>query len=147
LRSFDTEVFAQRVLAVERHLARVAQKLPDSPEKLTPSSDESDAVILHLWMAVQITIDLSMALCVRSGLGIPQTYRESFETLARARMLDPDLAERLARAAGFRNVIAHAYEGLDLARIYEAARHGPADLRAFLRVVRDHTSGDGTPTT
>lgn len=146
MKPLDTDVFAQRVLAVERHLARVAQKLPDSAEKLAASSDESDAVVLHLWLAVQITIDLSMALCVRSGLGIPQTYRESFETLARAKVLDPDLAERLARAAGFRNVIAHAYEGLDMARVYEAAVHGPADLRAFLRVVRDHTSRGSSPT-
>jgi uncharacterized protein YutE (UPF0331/DUF86 family) len=34
--------------------------------------------------------------------------------------------------AGFRNVVAHAYERLDMARVYRAAREGPADLRAFL---------------
>ncbi|MCA9515236.1 MAG: hypothetical protein KC635_09865 [Myxococcales bacterium] len=38
----------------------------------------------------------------------------------------------LVRAAAFRNVVAHAYEDLDLALVRTAAERGPADLRAFL---------------
>lgn len=47
----------------------------------------------------------------------------------------PELAARLERAAGFRNVVAHAYERLDMARVHRAAREGPEDLRAFLGVL------------
>ena len=47
-------------------------------------------------------------------------------------MIDSVLADRLARAAGFRNVVAHAYEKLDLERVYVAASTGPADLLAFV---------------
>jgi hypothetical protein len=35
------------------------------------------------------------------------------------------------------DVVAHAYESLDMARIHRAARDGPADLRAFFAAVRD----------
>jgi uncharacterized protein YutE (UPF0331/DUF86 family) len=41
------------------------------------------------------------------------------------------------RAAGFRNLVAHAYERLDMRRVHEAARTGPPDLRALLAAVRD----------
>jgi uncharacterized protein YutE (UPF0331/DUF86 family) len=47
--------------------------------------------------------------------------------------LDADLAERLVRAAGFRDVIAHEYGSLDLRLVHAAASRGPADLRAFLQ--------------
>jgi uncharacterized protein YutE (UPF0331/DUF86 family) len=47
-------------------------------------------------------------------------------------VIPADLAGRLARAAGFRNVVAHAYDTLDMTRVYRAAADGPADLRAFL---------------
>jgi uncharacterized protein YutE (UPF0331/DUF86 family) len=47
------------------------------------------------------------------------------------------LAERLMKAAGFRNVVAHAYESIDMRRVYDAALDGPDDLRAFLARVRD----------
>jgi len=133
----DASILAERVAAVERHLRRVAEKLPGKPEELIAGTDASDAVILHLWLAVQLVIDLATAICVRLTLGVPESYRDAFDRLARAGHLDAGLAQRLARAAGFRNVVAHAYEGLDMARIYAAAREGPQDLLAFLRMARD----------
>jgi uncharacterized protein YutE (UPF0331/DUF86 family) len=95
-------------------------------------SDTSDAVILHLWQAVQIVIDLAVASCVRMGLGSPASYADAFRRLSRAGHLEPTLAERLSRAAGFRNVVAHAYDSIDLVRIFKAAKDGPADLRGCL---------------
>jgi uncharacterized protein YutE (UPF0331/DUF86 family) len=135
--ALDANVLAERVSAVERHLDRVAQRLPASADNLKPSTDPSDAVILHLWQAVQIVIDLAVALCVRAKLGEPATYGDAFRKLAAAGYLDDELATHLSRAAGFRNVVAHAYESLDMQRVHAAALHGPAHFREFLRVVRD----------
>lgn len=117
---------------MQRHLARIAARLPDDPAAFAPATDASDAVILHLWQAVQIVIDLAAAACLQLKLGAPGTYADAFRRLADAGYLDRALAERLERAAGFRNVVAHAYERLDMARVHRAAREGPDDLRAFL---------------
>lgn len=51
--------------------------------------------------------------------------------------IDARLADQLVRAAGFRNIVAHAYGTLDMARVHEAAMRGPDDLRIFLARVRD----------
>jgi uncharacterized protein YutE (UPF0331/DUF86 family) len=141
--ALDIHILAERVAAVERHLARVAARLPRDAADLKPSSDVSDAVVLHLWQAVQIVSDLAVSLCIRMHLGAPSSYGDAFDRLARAGHLDRALADRLMRAAGFRNLVAHAYESIDLARVHEAAQHGPADLRAFIARVRDVASGAG----
>lgn len=133
----DKDLLAERTLAVERHLARVAEKLPLSPDALEPSTDTSDAVILHLWQATQIVLDIATAACVRLGFGTPATYADAFERLRSGDVIDPMLASRLVRAAGFRSLVAHAYERLDMRRVHTAARSGPADLRALLAAVRD----------
>jgi uncharacterized protein YutE (UPF0331/DUF86 family) len=125
-------VLAEKVAAIERHLARVESRLPANPEDLTPSTDASDVVILHLWQAVQWVIDLALAACLHLKLGTPQDYADAFRRLAEAGHLAEDLARRLVRAASFRDQVAHAYEKLDLARVHRAASEGPADLRAFL---------------
>jgi len=125
-------ILAEKTAAVERHLRRVADRLPKDPGELAPMSDRSDAIILHLWQTVQIVIDLAVSTCVRLGLGSPPSYDEAFRKLADARVIESSLAERLTRAAGFRNVVAHAYETLDMNRVFFAATQGPADLRAFL---------------
>ena len=133
----DKDLLAERVLAVERHLARVADKLPASPEMFQGETDASDAVILHLWQATQIVIDVATACSIRFGVGTPTTYADAFERLRDAGVIDDALASRLGRAAGFRNLVAQAYDRLDMHRVYDAASSGPADLRALLVAVRD----------
>ena len=50
------------------------------------------------------------------------------------------LADRLVRAAGFGNVVAHAYKSLDMQRVHEAAASGPTDLLRFLGRLADRIS-------
>jgi uncharacterized protein YutE (UPF0331/DUF86 family) len=83
----------------------VAARLPADPGDFRPSTDASDAVILHLWQAAQIVIDLATSACLHLRLGAPATYAEAFRRLAEGGHLD------------------------------RAARTGPADLRAFLRTL------------
>lgn len=128
----DRALLAERASAVERHLDRVTARLPADAEDFQPATDRSDAVVLHLWLAVQIAIDLAVSTCVALQLGAPATYAEAFRALAAAGHLEPALSERLVRAAGFRNLVAHAYESIDMARVYRAAQTGPDDLRALL---------------
>ena len=135
--ALDRAVLAERVATVERHLARVAARLPADAAELGAATDASDAVILHLWQAVQIVIDLGLSACLLFNLGTPESYGDAFRRLADAGMVEPGLVQRLTRAAGFRNLVAHAYDGLDMRRVHDAASHGPADLRAFLARLRD----------
>jgi uncharacterized protein YutE (UPF0331/DUF86 family) len=133
--TLDKEILAERTAAVERHLLRVANCLPGDIANFTPNSNASDAVILHLWQATQIIIDTGLSLCVHLRLGTPLTYADAFQKLGEAGFLEKNLAIRLRHAAGFRNRIVHAYEKLDMDKIYRVAKEGPSDLKAFLASV------------
>ena len=133
----DKEVLAEKTAVVERHLSRVRERLPKEAPQLRPSTDASDVVILHLWQAVQIVIDIALAACVSNNLGTPASYADAFRRLADAGVLEKTLAERLVLSTGFRNAIVHTYENLDMAKVYEAASKGPNDLRRFLATLRD----------
>ena len=76
--TLDRAVLAERVMAVERHLRRVVERLPPSAQDLQPSTYASDAVILHLWQATQIVIDLAMSACLFLALGTPSSYADAF---------------------------------------------------------------------
>lgn len=60
------------------------------------------------------------------------SYADAFIKLGEAGYLDKELSVRLSHAAGFRNRIVHAYEDLDMQKIYKIAQTGPSDLKAFL---------------
>jgi uncharacterized protein YutE (UPF0331/DUF86 family) len=139
----DRAVLAERTMALRRHLARVAARLPARVEDFTASSDAADAVILHLWQATQIVIDLAVAACAVRQIGTPAGYADAFRRLQQAGQLEPGLADRLVRAAGFRNVVAHAYDTIDMRRVHRAATDGPGDLLAFVAVLEGLTAGGG----
>ena len=134
----DRAVLAERTMTVQRHLARVADRLPASSSDLEPSTDASDAVVLHLWQATQIVIDVAMGACLALRLGTPGSYGDAFRRLESAGIIERALADCLVRAAGFRNVVAHAYDSLDLQRVHQAATDGPADLLRFLGRLENH---------
>jgi len=136
----DPIVLAQKAAAVRRHLARVAARLPADAADLKPATDPSDAVILHLWQATQIVIDVATATCVQLNLGYPANYADAFRVLERQDVIESALSARLIRAAGFRNVVAHAYDTLDMARIHAAALNGPVDLLALIAAVEKRVS-------
>jgi uncharacterized protein YutE (UPF0331/DUF86 family) len=80
-------------------------------------------------------LDLAAHVVAREGLGVPDELAASFELLKRAGILDEDLAERMRRMTGFRNVAVHEYRKLDPSIIDAIVRERLGDLRAFARVV------------
>ncbi|MCX6550216.1 MAG: DUF86 domain-containing protein [Acidobacteria bacterium] len=140
--ALDLDILAEKTQAVQRHLRRVADRLPADASALLPLSDASDAVILHLWQATQIVIDLALGACIHFNLGTPSGYGDAFRRLEAAGFLDSASSDRLVKASGFRNTIAHAYETLDMKRVYAAATDGPRDLTTFLGMLRDRVGED-----
>jgi uncharacterized protein YutE (UPF0331/DUF86 family) len=65
-----------------------------------------------LQLAIQTCIDVSAHVVSELGLKAPADYRGVFESLQPAG-LDAKLAERLAAAAGMRNILVHGYLDVD----------------------------------
>jgi uncharacterized protein YutE (UPF0331/DUF86 family) len=76
-----------------------------------------------LQLAVQICIDIGAHLIAELGLEQPHDYRGVFAALTRADLVDGDLAERLGRAAGQRNLLVHGYADIDDAQIWASLAH------------------------
>lgn len=127
----DGALLAEKAALAESYLQEVEKYRPADAAGLKPKSLETYAVVLNLLMATQAAIDAAAWACVRFGFGSPDGYADAFERLANAGKLDRALADRLKRASGFRNLTAHQYHRLDLARVHDAAVRGPADLRAL----------------
>jgi uncharacterized protein YutE (UPF0331/DUF86 family) len=133
----NKELLSSRTAIIERDLIRVADRLPSGVDELCLWTDTSDIVILHLWQAVQVVIDLAAVACIHFRLGAPRNSGEAFQRMAEAGYIEEALAERLMDADHFRNVVAHAYDKLDMDQVYRAAREGPADLREFLAALAE----------
>jgi uncharacterized protein YutE (UPF0331/DUF86 family) len=83
----------------------------------------------------------SAVCCPDAGLDVPASYREIFLALSQRRMIPPDLAQRVAAAAAFRNLVAHRYGVLDPAQVPAIASSELGDLLEFCAIVGRAPSG------
>lgn len=90
-----------------------------------------DALTLNIERACQAAIDLAMHIVAAGHLGVPQSSAEAFSLIQRAGKLDRQLADRLARMTGFRNVAIHQYQDIDTSVIHHIMSEGWKDLVAF----------------
>lgn len=80
--------------------------------------------------AIEGVVDAAQHVCASEDLGAPDTNADAVRLLVPAGMLDVDLAQRLAKAVGFRNLLVHGYAIVDDDRTV-AHLDDVDDLRAF----------------
>ena len=129
------DVAKAKIAAIGRHLARLEELCKGRPGLLPLEIEEM--IHLNLFAAVQACLDLASHVVSSEGYGVPGTLAESFTLLEKQGLIDPKLAERLRRMAGFRNIFVHRYAEIDRAAIDRIVRNNLDDLRRFAAVIAD----------
>lgn len=110
-------------------------------ERLERDVREERFVVHTLQLAIQAALDAASHVVSDARLGEPATNRELFDLLGRAGWLSNELVARLHDMAGFRNVIVHGYETVDMAIVRDVVEHRLDDLLAFARLMREGLRG------
>jgi uncharacterized protein YutE (UPF0331/DUF86 family) len=131
----DATVVATKVAAIRDAVDRIRQTLPPDAEAFEADRTAREVVILNLFVALQETVSVATHWLADAGLDVPTSYREIFLDLAARGLIPGDLAQRLASAAGFRNLVAHQYGVLDPRRVHEMATSELGDLLELCQVV------------
>jgi uncharacterized protein YutE (UPF0331/DUF86 family) len=129
----DETVQAAKTAAVLDAVRRIREVLPASPEEFRENRTAREIVTLNLFVAIQECVDLASHWLADAGLSVPPTYREMFLALADRGAIGRPMAQRLAGAAGLRNLIAHQYGAIDPSRLHSVASAHLDDLVDFCR--------------
>lgn len=132
MRAIDAALVRERGAVLEGHLERIEAALPRDPAAFVLRTDAADVVSLRLLFGIQVVLDLAVFACIHFGLQAPASYDDAVARLAHAGRISDALADRLEKAASFRDAFVHAFDDIDAASIYRAARVLPADLRLFM---------------
>ena len=138
MKAIDAELMRERSRVLEVHLGRIAVALPTDATVFKRGTDAADVVSLHLLFGIQVVLDLAVFACIHFGLQAPASYDDAIAPLAHAGRISDSLAERLEKAANFRDAFVHAFDDLDAGSIYRGARALPDDLRMFMADIAGH---------
>lgn len=130
----DPALVAKKLAFIEtcvRELRTLAR-----PEEIARDVREERFVEHTLQLAIQAALDVGSHMLSDDRLGEPETARDVFRLLAKAGALDPSLAARLERMAGFRNVVVHLYQDVDLGIVRDVVENHLGDLLELVEAVR-----------
>lgn len=116
-------------------LARVRSRRPESADTFASDVDGQEIVAFNFLLASQEALDVAARIIASEGWEVPATAREHFEILAAHGAITHRLARDLAGCAGVRNLIAHTYDAMDLARLHAELPAGVAALEGFAAAI------------
>lgn len=91
-----------------------------------------DITVLNLERAVQACIDIAHIIIAQNNYSLPATYKQSFEILAREKIIDKDMSAIMVKMVGFRNVAAHTYQEINTDILHSIVIHHLSDFEVFI---------------
>ena len=125
------DVILNKATSIERCLQRIREEYAEDDNNLFTNQTKQDAIVLNLQRACETAIDLAMYVVNQRRLGVPQESRDAFTLLQTAGILLPDLATRMQKMVGFRNVAVHEYTRLNLDVVRAIITKQLDDFRTF----------------
>lgn len=130
------DIVINKIQSMQRCVSRAREEYELAGGDLSSNITHQDAAVLNITRACELAIDLANHLTKVRRLGIPTDSRESFELLANAGFISPDLTRCLQSMVGFRNVAVHDYRELDAGIVNWVIEQGFEDLLTFADEVR-----------
>ncbi len=132
----DRDIVLAKAAIIDRCLNRIAEVQQARDRNLTPVN-VNDITVLNVTRAAQAAIDLATHVVATEAYGLPDSVSAAFVLLAKHGVITENLAERMRKMVGFRNIAVHDYEALDPNVLHSIVERHLEDLRAVARAVVD----------
>lgn len=134
----DPELVAKKLAFIETCVADLERLA--KPSALRADLKEQRFVTYTVQIAVQSALDVASHIVSSERLGEPTTNRALFELLAKGGWIPLELVPVLRDMSGFRNVVVHGYQEVDIGVLEDVLAHRLDDLTTFCALVRQRLS-------
>ena len=136
------DVLLNKCEIVERCLKRIQEDYEGHESELSDDFMRQDAILLNIQRMCEASIDLAMHVVRVRALGLPRESRGAFELLKSAQLMDVELADKMMKMVGFRNLAVHNYQSIDLEIVHAIINQHLNDFRALTRWAITHYKQD-----
>jgi uncharacterized protein YutE (UPF0331/DUF86 family) len=127
----DPDLIAKKLALIETSVREL--ETLSRPAEIERDVREQRFVEHTLQIAIKAALDAASHIVSDERLGEPSTNRELFDLLERAGYLPAELASALKDMAGFRNILVHGYQAVDLSIVRNIVETRLSDCSASLK--------------
>ena len=131
----DRHLIVSKADKVDRCLKRILEKRSVTLKEFLNDIDRQESILFNLQMAIQNCIDIAAHIASDENLGVAGSTNELFYLLQDNDYLSLNMTEKMVAAVGFRNLVVHEYEIIDLKRVYQIVQKDIFDLKNYIKEV------------
>jgi len=130
------ELVLSKFVSLERCVKQIRDYY-SQPRELPFAEDYlvQDAITQNIQRACEICIDMANYVVRTRKLGVPHASRDSFYMLAEAKIITLDVASEMTRMIGFRNVLVHQYQNINIEIMITVVEEKLDDLLAYAEYI------------
>lgn len=129
------DIILNKSTVIERCLRRIREEYAGREDLFGTNYTIQDSIILNLQRACEASIDLANYIVKKEKLGIPLQSRDAFDLLFKAGLLSRELAEKMMKMIGFRNLAVHSYQELNLKIVRSIIENNLDDFKEFTSTI------------
>jgi len=131
-----SERIKDKIKQIREYLGELEKIKPSTFEEYERDITKKAACERYVEKIMEAVVDLAFLIIKDKKLSLPEDDAQAFDILTNAEIIDKDLAEKLRKAKGMRNVIAHLYGEVDDEIIFKAISDQLIkDIEDFLKEV------------
>ncbi len=131
----DKDVIKNKIESLIRCLYRINEKKPESVDILKQDLDIQDIISINIERAVQLSVDIGSHILADYNISTPKTMSNVFIVLAQNKIIDDALANKLAKAVGFRNIAVHSYQTINWETVFQIITNELEDFKQFIKEI------------
>ncbi|MBE9562874.1 MAG: DUF86 domain-containing protein, partial [Proteobacteria bacterium] len=126
-----------KVQSIQRCVARAREEYSLAASNFKQDYSRQDATILNIIRACEQCIDLGSHIIKTHKIGIPNDSKDIFRLLLTNQMISFQLADNLQKMIGFRNMLVHEYQQINLDIVIAVIENGLDDFIEFCDIMMD----------
>ncbi len=131
----DIELVRNKIASMGHNLNRLKEKSALTSEQFQSDLDAQDIILHNLQLAIQICIDIGSHIIADENWEVPTSLGNTFRVLSTHKAISPHMADIMASMAGFRNILIHEYQEVDLKKVHDILTNRLSDFDDFSRQI------------
>jgi len=134
----EKEKISLKLRSMKKYVDFLSSKRNVSREELEGNYELRSAIERNFQLAIESALDIGEIIISVEGFEKPEDYKSVILILRKHDILPKDFAEEFALAAGFRNVLVHMYEEVDIGILHDFLHNKLDDFDAFAKFMVEY---------
>lgn len=129
----DKEKISRKLRNMKKYVDFLREYRSITNKELEKNDLVRAAIERNFQLAIESALDIGEVIISAEDFEKPEDYKEVILILGKQGIIPKDFAERFAKAAGFRNILVHMYEKVDIRKLHDYLQNNLEDFNEFAR--------------